>query len=193
LLRAIEKFSEDEIKVVLTPMPVNLSDLDYFYEIACKCRGNVTVFPVRLQKGYHELQTGATFGIMPSIYEPFGAAVEYMASGTVNIGRATGGLVDQIDSTCGFLYKEEAVFYTGENMREFVNSSRIIQSRKINPWVQSMTDNLSGVIRKAIGVYQNHPDEYYRMIRNGFKKAGQFSWEKSAKKYFEVYKVTGRI
>lgn len=193
LLRAIEKFSGDEIKVVLTPMPVNLSDLDYFYEIACKCRGNVTVFPMRLQKGYHELQTGATFGIMPSIYEPFGAAVEYMASGTVNIGRATGGLVDQIDSTCGFLYKEEAVFYTGENMREFVNSSRIIQSRKINPWVQSMTDNLSGVIRKAIDVYQNHPDDYCRMILNGFKKAGQFSWEKSAKKYFEVYKVTSRI
>lgn len=192
-LRAVEKFSEDEIKVVLTPMPVNLSDLDYFYEIACKCRGNVTVFPVRLQKGYHELQTGSTFGIMPSLYEPFGAAVEYMASGTVNIGRATGGLVDQIDSTCGFLYKEEAVFYTGENILAFVNSSRIVQTRKINPWVQSMADNLSEVIRKAINVYQNHPDEYYRMILNGFKKAGQFSWETSAGKYYEVYRMIGRV
>jgi len=35
---------------------------------------------------------GATFGVMPSIYEPFGSAVEYMANGTVNIGRATGDL-----------------------------------------------------------------------------------------------------
>jgi len=193
LLRAIEKFTEDEIKVVLTPMPVHLSDLDYFYEIACKCRGNVTVFPVRLQKGYHELQTGATFGIMPSIYEPFGAAVEYMASGTVNIGRATGGLVDQIDSSCGFLFKEPAVFYTGENINGFVDSARIVQTRKLNPWVQSMADNLYEVIKKAIDVYQNHPDEYYQMILNGFKKAGQFSWEASSKKYYDVYKMINRV
>lgn len=192
-LRAIEKFSEDEIKVVLTPLPVNLSDLDYFYEVACKCRGNLTVFPVRLQKGYQELQTGATFGIMPSIYEPFGAAVEYMASGTVNIGRATGGLVDQIDSACGFLYKEDAPFYTEENILDFINSSRIIQTRKKNPWAQSMADNLYEVIKKAIDVYQNHSDEYYQMVLNGFKKAGQFSWKTSAKKYYEVYKMTGRI
>ncbi|HBH62411.1 MAG TPA: hypothetical protein DDX85_11875 [Nitrospiraceae bacterium] len=192
LLRAVEKFSEDEIKVVVTPMAVNPADLDYFYEIACKCRGNITVFPVRLEKGYHELQTGATFGIMPSIYEPFGAAVEYMASGTVNIGRATGGLVDQIDNSCGFLYKEAAIFYTGENIRDFVNSSRIIQSRKINPWVQSMADSLYEVIKKAADVYQNHPDEYYQMILNGFKKVRQFSWETSAKKYYEIYRMTSR-
>jgi glycogen synthase len=193
LLRAVEKFSEDEIKLVLTPLPVNLSDLDYFYEIACKCRGNITVFPIRLQKGYHELQTGATFGIMPSIYEPFGAAVEYMASGTVNIGRATGGLVDQIDSKCGFLFKEEAVFYTGENIQKFLDSSRIVQARKINPWAQSMAENLYEVIKKAIDEYQHRPDEYYRRILEGFKKAGQFSWETSAKKYYEVYKMTCRI
>jgi len=193
LLRAIEKFDEDEIKVVLTPMPVRLSDLDYFYEIACKCRGNVTVFPVRLQKGYHELQTGATFGIMPSIYEPFGAAVEYMASGTVNIGRATGGLVDQIDSTCGFLYKEPAVFYTGENINDFVGSAHIVQTRKLNPWVQSMSDSLYEVLKKAIDVYRNNTDEYYQMILDGFKKAVQFSWDKSSKKYYEVYRMTSRI
>jgi glycogen synthase len=192
-LRAVEKFSEDEIKVILTPMPVNLSDLDYFYEIACKCRGNITVFPVRLQKGYHELQTGATFGIMPSIYEPFGAAVEYMASGTVNIGRATGGLVDQVDHTCGFLYKEAAVFYTEENVREFVDSSHMIQARKTNPWAQSMADNLYEVIRRAVNVYQNRPEEYYQMILNGFKKAGRFNWVTSAKKYFEAYKMVSWI
>ncbi len=139
------------------------------------------------------IQTGATFGIMPSIYEPFGAAVEYMTSGTVNIGWATGGLVDQIDSKCGFLYKEDAVFYTGENLRTFVNSSRIIQTRKTNPWVQSMSDNLYAEIRKATDLYKNHPEEYYQMIINGLKKTRQFSWETSAKKYDEVYKMTGRI
>ena len=192
LLRAIEKFAEDEIKVILTPLPVRSSDLDYFYEIACKCKGNVTVFPVRMDRGYHELQTGATFGIMPSIYEPFGAAVEYMASGTLNIGRATGGLVDQIDSECGFLFKEDAVFCTTENMNDFINTEHIIQMRKTNPWAQNMADNLYEVMRKAIDVYQNHPDNYYQMVLNGFKKARQFNWETSAKKYYQVYEMVSR-
>jgi glycogen synthase len=189
LLRAIEQFSEDEIKVILTPMPVNLADLDYFYEVACKCKGNVTVFPIKMERGYNELQTGSTFGVMPSIYEPFGAAVEYMVSGTVNIGRATGGLLDQIDNKCGFLYKEDNVFYTPENIEDFVDSADIVQMRKINPWSESMADNLYSVLKKAIDIYQNHPDEYYQMIINGFEKANRFNWETNAKKYFQVYDV----
>jgi glycogen synthase len=192
LLRAIEKFSEDEIKVILAPMPVHHANLDYFYEVACKCKGNVTVFPLRMEKGYHELQTGATFGVMPSIYEPFGAAVEYMASGTVNIGRATGGLVDQIDRKCGFLYKEDSVFCILENVRSFIESADIVQMRKTNPWAQSMADNLYEVLRKAINVYQNHPDDYYQMILNGFKKAKQFNWEANAKKYYQVYEMVSK-
>jgi glycogen synthase len=192
ILKAVEKFSEDEIKLVLTPLPVHKSDLDYFYEIACKCRGNVIVFPGRMDKGYHELQTGSTFGIMPSIYEPFGASVEYMSRGTVNIGRSTGGLIDQIDDECGFLFKEDAVFYTLENVQDFTESEDIVQMRKKNPWVQSMAENLNTVLKKAIDIYQNHPDEYYRMILNGFKKAKDFNWENNAKQYYRVYQMINR-
>ncbi|RJQ21738.1 MAG: glycosyltransferase [Nitrospiraceae bacterium] len=188
LLRALEKFEEDEIKVVLTPLAVRKPDLDYFYEVACKCRGNLTVFPVRMEKGYGELQSGATFGIMPSIYEPFGAAVEYMANGTVNIGRSTGGLIDQINSQCGFLYKEDAVFYTLGNVSTFVDTGDCVQMRKANPWVQSMADNLYDALRKAIHLYQKEPEEYFKLILNGLKKAGSFNWETGAKKYFQVYK-----
>jgi glycogen synthase len=193
LLRAIEKFSEDEIKVIMTPLTVRNSDLDYFYEVACKCKGNLTVFPFRMEKGYNELQTGATFGVMPSIYEPFGAAVEYMANGTVNIGRATGGLLDQIDADCGFLYKEDAVFCTSENIRAFAETGNIVQMRKTNPWIQSMADNLYETLKKAIYIYQYNPDGYYRMITNGFRKLKFFTWESSAEKYFQVYKKVCRI
>jgi glycogen synthase len=187
MLRAIERFRKDEIKVILTPMPVDYSDLDYFYEIACKCKGNLTVFPIKMSRGYHELQEGATFGVMPSIYEPFGAAVEYMASGTVNIGRATGGLVDQISRDCGFLYREEAVFYTLENIIAFIESDDIVQLRKTNPWAESMADNLYDVLKKAINVYTNNPDRYYKMVLKGFEKAGDFSWGVNAKRYYQVY------
>ena len=188
-LRAIERFREDEIKVILTPMPVDYSDLDYFYEIACKCKGNVTVFPIKMHRGYQELQEGATFGVMPSIYEPFGAAVEYMASGTVNIGRATGGLVDQISRDCGFLYREDAVFYTLENITAFIGSDDIVQLRKMNPWAESMADNLHEVLKKAINVYANHPDKYYNMVLKGFEQAGDFSWGVNARKYYQAYDV----
>jgi glycogen synthase len=187
MLRAVERFMEDEIKVILTPMPAQPSDLDYFYEVACKCKGNLTVFPMKMGRGYQELQEGATFGVMPSIYEPFGAAVEYMASGTVNIGRSTGGLVDQISKDCGFLYREDAVFYTLDNITDFIESDNIVQMRKTNPWAQNMADNLYDVLKKAINVYLHQPDRYYSMILKGFEKAGHFSWGVNAKKYYQVY------
>ncbi len=187
LLRAAERFAEDKIKIILTPMPGNRSDLDYFYEVACKCRGNLTVFPIKMKRGYHELQTGSTFGVMPSIYEPFGAAVEYMANGTVNIGRATGGLMDQIDDKCGFLYREDAAFYTLENIRDFVKTGDIVQMRKTNPWARSMADSLYGVLKKAAYIYQHNPDKYYEMLLNGLMKVNNFNWEESVKKYYRVY------
>jgi len=193
LLRAIEKFSEDEIKVIMTPLTFLDSDLDYFYEVACKCRGNLTVFPFRMEKGYHELQSGATFGVMPSIYEPFGAAVEYMANGTVNIGRATGGLVDQINAECGFLFKEDAVFYTLDNLRSFVETGDIVQTRKSNPWVQNMADNLYDVLKKAVYVYQYNRDNYYKLVLNGLKRVSNFTWEKNAREYFQVYEKIAKI
>ncbi len=192
LLRSIERFAEDTIKVILTPMAADSTDLDYFFEVACKCKGNLTVFPMRMEKGYHALQTGSTFGIMPSIYEPFGAAVEYMANGTVNIGRATGGLIDQIDKDCGFLFKEDAVFYTLENIHDFIESGNIVQMRKNNPWIQSMADNLCEVLKKAIYLYQHKQDKYYELILNGFKKVNKFTWETTAKKYFHVYESVSK-
>jgi glycogen synthase len=187
-LRAIERFAHDEIKVVLTPLPVKAADLDFFREIVLKCQGNVTVFPIRMSQGYHELQIGSTFGFMPSIYEPFGAAIEYMVNGTVNIARKTGGLVDQIDDNqCGLLYREDSGFYNQENIEQFYDFADNIAKRSENQWVQRMVDALYEKMKEAIHLYQNHPNEYYRLIIMGFKKARSFDWSISAKKYFEVY------
>lgn len=188
LLRAVEKFNRDEIKVILTPMPIKNSDLDYFREVASKCEWNITVFPIRMEEGYQELQIGSTFGIMPSIYEPFGAAVEYNVNGTVNIARKTGGLVNQIQhKKNGFLYRESSKFYTLDNIKAFAKANDAVQKRGCNQWVQSMVDELYNVIREAIDIYQNHPDDYYRLIIEGFKQARTFTWQRAAKAYFNVY------
>jgi glycogen synthase len=196
LLRVVEKFARDEIKVILTPMPIKDSDLDYFYKVAWKqkCKGNVTVFPIRMEKGYQELQIGSTFGIMPSIYEPFGAAVEYMVNGTVNIARKTGGLVDQIQhKKNGFLYREIPKFYTLDNIKAFARHNDAVQKRGRNPWVQSMVDELYKAIKEAMDIYQNHEDDYYRLIIEGFKQARTFTWQKAAQAYFDIYEKVKEI
>jgi glycogen synthase len=196
LLRAVEKFDRDEIKVILTPMPIKDSDLDYFYKVAWKqkCKGNVTVFPIRMEKGYQELQIGSTFGIMPSIYEPFGAAVEYMVNGTANIARETGGLVDQIQhKKNGFLYREGSKFYTLDNIKAFARHNHAVQKRGRNPWVQSMVDELYKAIKAAIDIYQNHETDYYRFIIEGFKQARTFTWQRAAQAYFDIYEKVKEI
>ena len=192
-LQVIERFAEDEIKVILAPLPVKPSDLDFFREIVSTCKGNVTVFPIRMSQGYHELQIGSTFGFMPSIYEPYGAAIEYMVNGTVNIARKTGGLVDQIDDNqCGLLYREDSSFYSLENIKQFYELADNLMMRRSNKWVQSMVHALYEKIKEAIYLYQNHPNEYYRLIIMGFKKARSFDWSISAKRYLEVYKKVSR-
>jgi len=188
LLRAVAKFDEDEIKVVLSPMPIKASHLDYFREVADKCKGNVTVFPIRMEKGYQELQMGSTFGVMPSIYEPFGAAIEYMVSGAVTIARETGGLVDQVrHNQCGFLFREKPETYTMDNIRAFSQTSDNVRERKGNPWVESMANALVETLSDAVDMYRNRTDDYYRLIAAGFKQARTFSWQKAAESYFQIY------
>lgn len=188
LLRALLKFAVDEIKVILTPMPVKDSDLDYFREVAEKCSGNVTVFPIRMKEGYHELQLGSTFGIMPSIYEPFGAAIEYMVSGTVTIARKTGGLMDQVvHNRCGFLYREDPRVYTADNILSFSGTCKKVAYRDSNRWVIRMADELGKTIRTAADMYQNRPGDYYRLIQEGFTQARTFTWETAAEKYARVF------
>ncbi|HPI73820.1 MAG TPA: glycogen/starch synthase, partial [bacterium] len=183
LLSALEKFSQDEIKAVLTPMPVRAADLDYFYQVACKCRGNLTVFPMRMKEGYAELQAGSTFGLMPSIYEPFGAAIEYMANGTVTIARATGGLIDQIEANVsGLLYREPVDAASPEGIKAFM-STPIAALRKQNAWFNAMADSLADCLIQASALYRNQPDRYYAMVQQGFLQASRFSWSKTAESY----------
>jgi len=192
-LQAMERFAEDEIKVVLAPMPIKLGQLEFFRQTAARCRGNVTVFPIKMKQGYHELQIGATFGVMPSIYEPFGAAIEYMVNGTVNIARRTGGLVDQIDHRrCGLLYRENSAFYNLKNIKRFFDCRDDVAKRKDNQWAQSMVDGLYETLIDATDLYRNHPNEYYRLILMGFKKALSFDWSVSARKYFQIYEMVSQ-
>lgn len=191
LLRALGKFEKGEVKTILTPLAVNKSDLDFFHQVAEELDGDLTVFPIRMEEGYMELQTGSTFGVMSSIYEAFGAAIEYMVNGTPVVARATGGLRNQVvHGSNGFLYLERAENYTLENIRSFFGHSSEVGKREGNEWSGDMVEALYQSLRIATNLYKNEDsrEEYYKMILNGFKKAGEFEWKKARQQYFQVSK-----
>lgn len=70
--------------------------LGFLRRLAERFPASVLVFPFLFREGFLGGLRGATFGVMPSLYEPFGMAHEFYLNGTVGIGRATGGIVQQI-------------------------------------------------------------------------------------------------
>jgi len=189
LLRAVEKFKEDEIKVILTPMPVEQSDLDFFRDIAGRCRGNLVVFPTRISKEQFDvMKMGSTYGVMPSIYEPFGAAIEYMVNGTVTIGRETGGLKNQVThGVDGFLYRESVESYKLDNIKDFMENFTCVEKRGSNLWVKGMVEQLYNIMKHGTWLFRENPGVYYTMVLKGFEKALKFRWELSAQKYMEMF------
>lgn len=111
----------------------------------------------------HQLYAGADMFMMPSRYEPCGLSqMIAMRYGCVPIARATGGLANTI----------KHVSYS-------VNGGTGFLFTKPYPSVFAL------VLKRAIRLFQQK--EIWRQIQlNGMQI--DFSWEKSAKKYIEVYK-----
>ncbi len=97
---AIEQFllENDQARFILLPIPGDegLPGIQFIHELACKYPEQVLGFPFLFREGFFAVLRGATFGIMPSYYEPFGMANEYYLNGVGCIGRATGGITQQI-------------------------------------------------------------------------------------------------
>jgi glycogen synthase len=105
LARAAEMFLEeagqkdqDRARFLFFPIPGDegLAGLGFLRTLAERFPESVLVFPFLFREGFTSALRGATYGVMPSLYEPFGMANEFYFSGTVGIGRATGGIIQQI-------------------------------------------------------------------------------------------------
>ncbi|MFU8772908.1 MAG: hypothetical protein ACNA8H_10880, partial [Anaerolineales bacterium] len=98
--QAISTFLKEglEARFLFFPIPGDegLDGLRFLRTLAEKYPENVIVLPFLFQKGYLAALQGTNFGIMPSYYEPFGMANEFYMNGVVGIGRATGGILQQI-------------------------------------------------------------------------------------------------
>ena len=97
---AIEKFFADKGKACFFFFPIpgdeGLPGLYFLRDLASTFPEHVLVFPFVWQEGFFATLRGASFGLMPSLYEPFGMANEFYLNGTPGIGRATGGIIQQI-------------------------------------------------------------------------------------------------
>lgn len=191
------------------------ADLDFFIDIARQCKGDISIWPLRIpQREYESLLRGAGFLVMPSFYEPFGAATEGLVCGTPVVARATGGLWIQTDpfdaidvpqfygtllshitsfprsAATGILYREQYPETLSEE-----NWKRIFEL----PLSQRITSSLYEAIvqaaykglRSALSVYRD-PAAYASLISNGFRSLPAFDWKFAVAKYRKVYDTASR-
>ncbi|MCH5377253.1 MAG: glycogen/starch synthase [Planctomycetes bacterium] len=91
--------ASDCAQFLFFPIPGDegLAGLGFLKTLADRFPEDVIVFPFIWIAGFTSALRGAAYGLMPSLYEPFGMANEfYLAGGCVGIGRATGGNIEQI-------------------------------------------------------------------------------------------------
>jgi starch synthase len=113
----------------------------------------------------HLIEAGSDMFLMPSKYEPCGLNQLYsLKYGTVPIVRAVGGLDDTIEN----------VSENGESGTGF------------KFWNYSATDFYETTMR-AISLYQFSPDVWRYIVLRGMAK--DYSWEKSAREYEQLYKM----
>jgi starch synthase len=122
-------------------------------------------FGVRL--GYdnalaHQIEAGADMFLMPSRFEPCGLTQLYsLRYGTVPIVRATGGLVDTVEP-----YDPATGQGTGFRFDNADGTGLI--------WA----------LDQALAAYGDRP-AWQKLMKNGMSR--DFSWERSARQYVEVY------
>jgi starch synthase len=111
----------------------------------------------------HRIMAGADILLIPSRYEPCGLTQMYaLKYGTVPVVRATGGLDDTIRS-----FDRETTGGNGFKFEEYDAGSFLT------------------AIKGALDLYQDE-ETWEKLMANGM--AEDFSWERSAHAYIEIYK-----
>jgi len=216
---AIDRIPPGQAKFVFTPIPGDegIQGLQFLQNLATRRPGEVKVFPFRMEQGYMELQRGASFMVMCSLYEPFGGATEGYAVGTPVVARATGGLVQQVvpypsvalnaavrslsdqfhresDAPTGFLFRESglAVKETAQGWSAILDCAYWPEGDRLTerlgiPLFQSMVQATEGALTNAIELYQTDQAGYAQMIYHGFHMLDRFSWDQAVREYQGIF------
>ncbi len=112
----------------------------------------------------HQIEAGADFFLMPSVFEPCGLNQLYsLRYGAIPIVHAVGGLNDTV-----------------ENFDEYWNCGTGFK------YQDQTADALYNTIGWALSTWYHRPDCIEKLRENGMNKV--FSWEGSANQYIELYR-----
>lgn len=199
LARAIAALPRGIARFVLTPVvsgaPASFrNDLQ---QLAERFPGEVVVYPFRMQQGYLETMAGASFAVMPSLYEPFGGATEPYLQGTPVVARNTGGLRQQVNclnaeatTATGILYRENPPEWAQRgSMWQRMLSLGSPDERTHVPLYGALVASLTAALMQAIDLYRWQPAMYGRLLANVFEKSQQFSWDRAQQEYMAVYRL----
>jgi len=213
MFHAFSKLPAGTAKLIFCPSSADgdrsSKELALFKTIAKKCDGDIVVWPFRVSsKEYVSVQAGASFMLMPSFYEPFGAATEGFLHGTPVIARATGGLWVQVrpasevhipkfynsllrslynaEEATGILYREQSDGEEAQKGWKACLSAASAANRIKSPFYRSMTEEAFNALSKAAEIFGDS-ETYGRMILNGVERLREFSWDVAVEKYRRVY------
>ncbi len=221
IYKLLDEVGDDFARFIFLPIPGNygINNLFYLKGLAEKFSKSIMIFPYRLPRGYMELQKSASYILMCSYYEPFGAAHEGYAVGVPVIARATGGLIQQVCpknfgllsnelkdiitkfhdlplNPTGYLFRENERFNKKKFWKKIIHNNDSIKQtideiiRRDNLLFKSMVNSCKKVIEDAANLYISKPKEYADLIINGLKLFQKFSWHKSAERYLrDFYKI----
>ena len=212
MFKAFERLGRGRAKLLFCPSRASKSfaeDLYFFEAIANRCRGDIEIRPAKIPRRIFDLMLrGSSFLLMPSLYEPFGAANEALVTGTPVVARGTGGLWIQVDSVfpvrvprfygrmplggrnvlpTGVLFREE--YPDDKAEKEWRSLLKLPPAGRLKKALfASLVDAAHASLENAITLY-SQPGDYARLILNGLAAAKKFSWERAAENYREVYEV----
>jgi starch synthase len=195
LCRAIEALPRGRARWIFTPIVSSAAPRAFFddlAQVAADRPGELVVYPFRMEHGYREAMAGASYAVMPSLYEPFGGATEPYLAGTPVVARATGGLVQQVadidadpGSGTGVLYREHG----DPSGWRAVQAAAAPAQRMTVPIYGAMVASLAAALTRAADIYRAEPVLYGRMLAAGYPMAEQFSWQRTAAEYQRVYEM----
>ena len=101
MFQAIQGFPIGKVGLIFCPSSAegerHSKELAFFSDIAERRSGDVVIWPFRVStEDYMSVLLGSSYLLMPSFYEPFGAATEGFMHGTPVVARAAGGLLVQV-------------------------------------------------------------------------------------------------
>jgi glycogen synthase len=150
---------------------------------------------------YFQVMAGATYCVMPSLHEPFGAATEPYLMGTPVVAHATGGLLQQVtdygrhpEQATGLLFRDNFAGSPREQGRQWrqIQLETNPAARMHSALYVSLVNGLAAALQQARDLYRDRPEDYGRMLSRLYDQARKFTWEKAAAEYSAIYDVASR-